>query len=288
MSATQSNVIKTEVKSAAKKAAYNPLMEGLTRIGYAVRGLIYVMMGLLALNVALGKGGTPASQQGAIQAIGRQPAGLVLLWIILIGLASYALWGVIRAVLDPLHKGHDMKGLMARAGYLFSAAGYAILIPSTFGYIAGSSTTSSSGSKSQGPMASIMATPWGPYALGLIGIAVIASGLYQVYQGINSSFDKQFEAYTMTPQQVKWAIQLGRFGTATRGLIFAVVGILLCVAAYQTNPSQPVGLDAALSAILHQPYGIWLLGIVAVGLVAFGAYSMMSAVWFRLKRENAN
>jgi hypothetical protein len=284
MSATNSTVIKADVKKAAKKAEFSPLMEALTRLGYGVRGLIYIVMGLLALEVTLGKGGAPTDQQGAIAAIGRQPAGLVILWVVLIGLVSYALWGVIRAVLDPLHKGHDLKGLITRGGFLFSAAGYALLIPSTYGLIAGAGSTAQSGAKTQQSMASIMSMPWGRWAIGLVGLAVIADGLYQIYQGFNASFDKQFQTYAMTPQEVKWATQLGRFGTAARGFVFALVGGLLCLAAYHSNSSQSISIDAALKALLGLPYGIWLLGIVAVGLMAFGVYSMLSAAWFRSRR----
>jgi len=277
-------IVKTVIKRAGQKAAYSPLMEALARWGYGVRGLIYIMMGVLALNLAMGKNGVPADQQGAIAAFGRQPAGMALLWVILIGLISYSLWGVIRAVLDLLQKGHDLKGLIARGGFLFSAASYALLILPTYGYISGAGSTSQSGAATQKFMSSIMTTPWGKWAIGLIGLAVIAGGLQQIYEGFNSTFDKQFQPYTMTAQEVKWATQLGRFGTATRGFIFAIVGGLLCMAAYQANASQPVGIDSALATLLRQPYGIWLLGVVAIGLMAFGVYSMASAVWFRLKR----
>ena len=133
MSATQSKTgsirnFKESGERKAQKAAFSPLMETLTRIGYGARGLIYITMGLLAVQVALGKGGALASPQGAIAAIGKQPAGMVLLWVILVGIIAYAFWGVVRAVFDPLDKGHDTKGLLARFGFLVSAFGYAILV----------------------------------------------------------------------------------------------------------------------------------------------------------------
>jgi hypothetical protein len=289
MSARNSSIgsvrsVKTDVKRAGRKAAYSPLIETMTRLGYGVRGLIYITMGLLALNVVFGKGGASIDQQSAIAAIGRQPAGLFLLWVVLIGLVSYSLWGVIRAVFDPLHKGQDLKGSLARVGFLFSAASYAILILPTYGFITGAGRTSQSGAQTQQSMASIMSTTWGLWLIGLIGLVVIAVGLYQIYQGFKNSFDKQFQIYAMTAKEVKVATQLGRFGTATRGFIFALVGGLLVVAAYHSNSSQAIGIGAALTALMRQPYGIWLLGIVAVGLVAFGIYSMLSAVWFRTKR----
>jgi hypothetical protein len=277
--------VKSDVKRAGQKAAFSPLMEAFERLGYGVRGLIYITMGLLALTVTLGKGGAPVDPQGAISAIGRQPAGMLLLWVVLIGLVSYSLWGVIRAVFDPLHKGRDAKGLLTRAAFLVSAASYAILVLYTYGIISGSGS-GQSGAGTQKSMASIMSTSWGPFVIGILGVAVIAVGLYQIYQGFNSSFDKQFQPYAMTAQEVKAATQLGRFGTAARGFVLALVGILVCTAAFQSNSSQAVGFGAALTALMRQPYGMWLLGIVAVGLMAFGVFSMACAVWFRAKNRS--
>src|SRR5512133_3266747 len=284
MSVTNRTIgIKAEVKKAGEKAEFSPLMEALTRIGYGTRGLIYIIMGLLAVQVALGKGGALASPLGAIAKIGKQPGGMLLLWVVLLGLVSYSLWGVVRAVFDPLHKGNDMKGLIARAGFLASAFGYAILILPTYGYVTGKSLASS-GSQSQKMITSIMAMPWGRWAIGIIGLAALAAGLYQIYLGFKAGFDKQFETYALTPKQIKLATDVGRFGTAARGVVLTLVGGLIVLAAYRANPSQPIGMDAALATLLHQPYGIWLLGVVAVGLIAFGCYSMLSAFWFRLKR----
>jgi hypothetical protein len=186
--------------------------------------------------------------------------------------------------LDPLHKGHDVKGLIARGGFLFSAASYALLIPSTYGFITGTGSTANSGAQTQQSMASIMTTPLGKLAVVLVGLAIVAGGVTQILAGINGKFDQQFKTYAMNAREVRWATQLGRFGTATRGLIFALVGGLLANAAVQSNSSQGTGIDSALSTLLRQPYGIWLLGIVAVGLMSFGAYSMLGAAWFRLKR----
>ena len=284
MSATNRTLgMKVEVKRAGKKAAFSPLMEALTRFGYGVRGLIYIVMGLLAVQVALGKGGALASPQGAIAAIGKQPAGMILLWVVLVGIIAYALWGVVRAVFDPLQKGNDTKGLLARFGFLVSAFGYAILVWPTYGYITGKSQTAS-GSQTQKFIASIMAMPLGRWAIGILGLAVLLGGLYQIYLGFKADFDRQFQTYALTPEEVKLATDVGRFGTSSRGVVFALVGGLITLAAYQANPSQPIGMDTALATLMHQPYGIWLLGVIAVGLVAFGFYSVLCALWFHLRR----
>ncbi len=271
------------VKKSTQNAAFNPLMETLTRVGYGARGLIYITMGLLAVKVALGKGGALETPQGAIAAIGKSPAGFILLWVVLVGIIAYAMWGLVRAVLDPLHKGHDLKGLVARFGFLVSAFSYAILALPTYGYIKGTSQ-SSNGAQTQKLFASIMKMPWGRWAIGILGLVVLAGGLYQIYLGFKSGFDRQFQIYALTPKELKLATDMGRFGTAARGVVFALVGGLITLGAYRANPGQPVGIDTALATLLHQPYGVWLLGVVALGLIAFGLYSMLSALWFRLKR----
>lgn len=284
MSAINSKIgINANVSKAGQKAAFSPLMEALMRLGFGVRGLIYIIIGLLAVQTTLGKGGALSTPQGAIAAIGKQPAGLILLWIVLVGIIAYAVWGVVRAVFDPLHKGQDLKGVLTRIGFLFSALAYTFLAYSTYGYITGNSQ-SADGSQTQKFIALIMGMPWGRWAIGIIGLTVLGVGLYQIYLGFNAGFDKQFQTYALTPKEVKLATNVGRFGTSARGVVFAVVGGLIVLAAYQANPSQPVGMDAALGTLLHQPYGIWMLGVIAVGLVAFGFYSMLSAMWFRLKR----
>jgi hypothetical protein len=272
----------TGVKNSAHNAAFSPVMEVLTRLGYGVRGVIYIVMGILAVQVALGKGGALASPQDAIAAIGKQPAGMILLWVVLIGILAYSVWGLVRAIWDPLHKGSDTKGILTRIGYLASAVGYAFLAYTTYGFINGASQ-SASGSPAK-LLASVMAMPMGRWAIALVGLIVVVVGLYQIMLGIKAGFEKQFQTYDLTPKEAKLATDVGRFGTAARGVVFALVGGLIFLAAYNSNPSQPVGMDAALATLLHQPYGIWLLGIIAVGLVAFGFYSLLGAIWFRFKR----
>jgi len=274
--------IEAKGKKTAKEAAYSPTMERLARLGYGVKGLIYITMGLLAIQGALGKAKTPADQLGAIRTFSKLPFAQVLLWIVLIGLISYALWGVIRAVLDPLHKGTDTSGLLARGGYLVSAATYASFVVPTYQLISGA--RSSSGSNQTHLVAQIMSLPMGRILVGIIGIAAIGAGLYQIYMGVESKFEKQFKPYALTRENYKIAIQLGRFGTMARGIVFALVGFFFFLAAYYSNPGQAQGIDAALNYLAKQPYGLWLMGIVAVGLIAFGIYSLMTAAWFRFEQ----
>ncbi len=211
--------IEAQGKRAAKEAAYSKTMERLARLGYGVKGLIYITMGLLAIQGALGQGKTPADQLGAIRTFSKLPFAQALLWVVLIGLISYALWGVIRAILDPFHKGTDIKGLVARGGYLISAATYASFVVPTYRLLMEAGLVRDR-IRLQ-PVAQIMSLPMGRFIVGFIGVAAIGAGLYQCYLGIELKFEKQFKTYALTPENYRIAIQMGRFGTIARGIVFA-------------------------------------------------------------------
>ena len=276
--------VKTEGKKVAKDAAYSPLMDHLTRLGYGIKGVIYILIGVIALQSAFGKSRTPADQIGAIVAISKLPYGHIVLWIVIIGLVSYSVWGLIRAFLDPFHKGTDLDGLLARGGFLVSAATYAFLVVPTYDLIHGASKGTQTGN-TQKMVATLVSMPWGSLLVGILGVAGIAAGIYQIYIGINSKFEKRFKPYALTPEQLKIAKQIGRFGTIARGIVFALVGFFFCLAAIYANPRQAKTFDGALDFLAKQPYGLWVLGIIAFGLIAFGIYSLISAAWFRLKQS---
>jgi hypothetical protein len=166
---------------------------------------------------------------------------------------------------------------------LVSAATYASFVIPTYQLIKGSG--SGSGANQTQLIARIMSMPMGRWIVGIVGIAIIAAGLYQCYLGIESKFERQFKTYAINHEQYRLAIQIGRFGTIARGIVFAIVGFFFALAAYSANPGQAQGIDGALSYLAKQPYGLWLMGIVAVGLIAFGIYSLMTAAWFRFKRS---
>ena len=277
------NAMKQQGKQAMKEAAYSPTVERLTRLGYAVKGFLYLAIGFTAIAGAMGKSKTPADQIGAIASLTKQPYAEPVLWIVLIGLVGYSLWGVTRAILDPFHKGSDLKGLLARGGYLISAATYASFAIATYQILQGTRHGSSTNNLVQ-MVGKVMNMPMGRWIVGAIGLAAVAAGLYQVYSGIKKDFEKTFDPYALDAEQRRVAVQVGRFGMIARGIVFAITGGFLVLAAYQANPGSAKGFDGAFRFLAHQPYGLYLLGIIAAGLMAFGIYSLMSAAWFRLKR----
>jgi len=282
----QTKVI-NEIKKESKILVFNPIVENMTRIGYGARGLIYGMIGLLALMVAISASGILTDQQGAIAFIGHQPIGQILLIFVLVGIIGYSLWGLIRAFFDPLHKGKNFKGILARLGFFVSAIAYAILILPTYNFIFSNPDAAQNGAQGiqlRNIISTIFTIPLGKYIVGVIGLMFLGTGVYQVYKGLRHNFAERFNPYALTSKQVKVVKIMGRFGTLGRAVVFFLVSIFLLYAAYYSNSSKAKGIDGVLLIILHEPYGHLLLGIVAIGLIAFGAYSILGGFWFKFKR----
>lgn len=280
-SSTARNVA-DEGTRAAKKAAYSPAMDALVRLGYAVRGVLYVTIGAISLQAATGKATTPADQFGAIAALGQLPSGRTILWVLTIGLAAYALWGLIRAILDPYQKGTDTNGLMARGGYLVSAVSYAFFAYTAYGLLHGRSSGGSNQSIQFVSM--LMQGPVGRLLVAVIGVAVLLGGLYQIYSALTMNFEQRFKAYALNADELRTAKQMGKIGYAVRGVVIGIMGAFLILAATSADPSKARGFSGALQFLGHQPFGLWVLGIVAAGLIFLGIYSLMGAAWFRIRR----
>jgi len=276
-----------KIRKESKTLAFSSLTKYLTRIGYGTRGLIYGTIGILAIMIVLGVSGSLQDQQGVIASIGQQLFGRILLGIVLIGLIGYTLWGLIRAFFNPLNKGKDFKGILERLGFFISAVAYAILIPPTYNFIFGMSNAAQNGAQGiqmRNIVSTIFLWPFGKWIVGVIGVIVLGTGIFQVYQGLRQNFDQQIKPYTLTYKQVKIVKIMGRFGTLGRSVVFFLIGLFLLFAAYHANSAEVKGIDGALLILLHEPYGYWLLGIVALGLIAFGCYSLLSAFWFKFKK----
>jgi hypothetical protein len=255
-------------------------IERFARFGLIVRGVIYFVPGVLALQLALGTHGTAMTQTGAIEMIGHQPFGRVLLVAVAVGLAGYALWGVIRVFFDPLRKGHSPRGLAKRFGYATSALAYASLLVATLQYLAGALHTMA---KPNDWTAGLLAKPFGAWLLGIVGLCWIAgAGIMEIARGWRGSFKEDLDLGRMGPSERQWAMRLGRFGIVARGAVFTVVGMLLVGAALHANASHADGMDGALLALARQPFGRMLLAAAGLGLVAFGVFSAMCARWMRM------
>jgi hypothetical protein len=262
----------------AKHHAANPLIQRLERFGYIVKGVIYFVIGLLALELAIGAGGATASPTSAITLIGKQPLGKVFLILIAIGLAGYALWGFVRAIFDPLRRGSDTKGLLARGGFLLSGITYGLLLIPTIMTLLNKSGAASQGN-STGVPTSWFSGPLGKWLIIAFGIFWIAAGAYQLISASKESFMRDLKTSVMNEQQFKTLVSLGKAGYAARGVVYATIGALILETIFKYGAPQAKGFDGALAALARAPYGEVLLGLVALGLMLFGAFSAYSSKW---------
>ena len=264
----------------AQQAAHSDTVERLARIGYAVKGVLYALVGVLAVQAALGSGGQTTGTRGAIRTIAQAPFGEILLWGIALGLAFYALWRFIEAGLDPDHRGSDAEGVIKRVGLVGSGLIYAGLAYSTFRLVLGTGSSGSSDG-AQTWTAKLMAQPFGVWLVGIAGAIAIGIGLYQLYKGWTVEFAKKLKTGEMSSSVEPWAIRLSRFGLAARGVVFVLIGMFAIQAAVTADPQEARGLDGALEALQQQPYGPYLLGLVALGLVAYGVFCLINARYRR-------
>ena len=274
---------KPQVRGAQKggeKVARSGGFEWLARGGFVARGLIYGIIGVLAIKLAVGAGGTTTNQQGALKTIAHQPFGKVLLILVAIGLAGYALWRFVHALLG--HGREDSDSGFERLAAFGSGLVYAGLCAIALEILLGSSRGSGGSSNASKTTAGVFGWPGGTWLVGIAGGVLIGIGLYQGYRGISKAFLNDSKTEQMSPRVRNWVEWVGSFGHLARMVVFGLVGTFLIKAAIDYNPSNAVGLDGALAKIAHASYGPLLLGIVAAGLIAFGIYSLSDARYRRI------
>jgi hypothetical protein len=236
-----------------------------------------VIIGILAIKLALGSGGTSPNQQGALRAIAAQPFGKVLLILVAIGLGGYSLWRLTRALLGHGPEGSD-KGI-DRVAALASGVVYAGLCAIAVKILLGSDSGSEGAHKAT---AGVFGWPAGTWLVAIAGVVLIGVGLYQGYRGLSKDFLHDSKTEQMSPRTRRWVKWIGTVGHLARMLVFCLVGVFLVNAAISYDPNKAVGLDGALAKVDHASYGPLLLGLVAAGLIGFGVYSLSDARYRRI------
>ena len=266
-------------RTSGERVARSRGFEWLARAGFVARGLIYGIIGILAIKLVVGAGGTTTNQEGALKTIAQQPLGKVLLILVAIGLGGYALWRLVRALLG--HGPKDTDSGFDRVAAVGSGIVYAGLCAIAVEILLGSGSCGGSGNASK-PTAGVFGWPGGTWLVGIAGAVLIGVGLYQGYRGLSRDFLKDSKTEQMSPRLREWIEWIGSFGHLARMVVFSLVGVFLIKAAIDYNPDKAVGLDGALAKIAHASYGPFLLGIVAAGLIAFGVYSLSDARYRRV------
>ena len=240
----------------------------LGRIGLTAKAVSWLLLGVLAIGIALGVGGALQSQQGALHALAANSFGAVVLILLAIGFAAYAAWRVLQAV--------TANDWGQRAGYLASAAVYAVFVYTAAKLVAGSGGGQSQDQKAHKAAAVVLSWPGGPVLVGIVGAGLIGGGLWNLYRGLSGTFEEKWRA-DISASARSWGRRFGVVGHVARFVVFALIGAFAIEAAANYNPNDAVGLDGALQRLSHESFGPYLLGLTAAGLIAYAGFCLFDA-----------
>jgi len=268
-------------KAAGHRAADSSALRWLARAGLAARGVLYVLVGWIAVQVAFGNSSQQADRTGALQQISSTPVGGVLLWLLVVGFFGMTLWRLSEAVFGApgTDDQHKTSKRLAAAG---RAVVYAAIAVNVLKFATGTGGSQSSDKQSVDFTATLLKYPGGQVLLVVIGLALIGGGVYLAYSAWKEKFRKDLEFGQAGARVSRVVVWFGKFGGMARGAVFVTAGIFLVVAAVQAKPQQAKGIDSALRTLASTPLGPWLLVLVAIGLIMFGVFSICQAKWQRL------
>lgn len=266
-----------DAKQAAHDAHDSTTVEGLARYGFAGRGAVYLVIGLLAMQVARGRPGEDADHHGAFSAIKDQPLGGPLLALLGLSFAAYASWRLLEGLVG--HREADgARRTAKRLHSLGRVVAYGTMAFTTVRFL----LEDESKDRTRAHAGTLMEASWGRVAVCAIGAAVAVAGLYMAYRGLVGKCLKKLDLHKASATVRAVAGPIGLVGLTSRGLAYALMGAFLVRAAVTFDPDDAKGLDAALKALLEAPYGRPLLALTAVGLVTFGLWSFLEARYRRV------
>ncbi|HEX5386027.1 MAG TPA: DUF1206 domain-containing protein [Gemmatimonadales bacterium] len=246
-------------------------MNRVAQLGFAAKGLVAIMIGALALRLALGSGGGDLAGPGdALREFFSQPFGWFILAVIALGLWAHALWKLAQALLDPERKGTSLTALAERIAFFVTALGYAALgiaaVQLLFGYRV-------AGTTSPQELAALLLTPHvGRWATGLVGVIIVVSGVLQIRFGLTAGFRHVLRLDEMGATARTAVALIGGAGYLALGVISLIIGYFLIRVALLYDPTQARGWGQALGFLADLRYGRWALGVVAAGLICYGLY----------------
>jgi Domain of Unknown Function (DUF1206) len=263
----------------AQQAADSKWIERTARLGLAARGLVYVLIGILAFQIAFVNRAKEADQQGAFQTLAHNGFGKAVLWLVILGFVGYGLWQASEAAFGHRTERDDRKRTASRVESAIKAVIYLILAVVAFRVVTGSSRSGQGGEQ---VTAKLLQLPGGQILVGLAGVLIVAAAVVLAWRGLRTKFEEHLNLSELGPAAQSAVIGLGKVGYIARGIVFSLVGLLVVAAAVTFDPDKARGMDAALRQVAAQPYGPWLLSLMALGLMCFGAYSLAESRYRRL------
>lgn len=263
--------------SSARDVARSRPVRIAARVGIASNGVLHLLIGYLAVQVALGSGGS-ADQNGALTALAAEPVGRVLLWMLVVGFVAVVIWRVVSAIWGFGYAGRTTM-VTKKAVSAGQAVVYAVLaVAAGTTAVQGRSSGGAGGQATGG----LLALPGGQVLVGLIGIGVLVGGGVMVWVGWTSKFTEDQDLGGADERARRVNEYCGRIGYIAKGIAIGVLGILIGVAALTFDPQKANGLDSALKTLREQPFGVFLLIAVGVGIACYGVFCFFDARYHRV------
>ncbi|MEO7093539.1 MAG: DUF1206 domain-containing protein [Polyangiales bacterium] len=267
-----------KAERAAESAVESKGGERLARIGIATKGVVFVMIGFLASEIALGHGGKQATTKGVILQLDGGPLGKVLLGVAAFGLAAYGLFLAVQSVLDTNRLGHGAAAIVRRVGDFIAAISYGTLASFAMELMLGSTAArDTTESDTHHWTARLMAMDAGRYIVGGIGLVVIAIGIGQLVTPYRAKFRENFDRGRLPQGWLPAVVTAGRIGYTARSIVYSTIGFFIAKAALHHDSRQVRGFQGALGELQSLSYGPYVLGLVALGFAIFGAYCLVDA-----------
>lgn len=272
--------IQGDARKIARRA--NAWIEPVARIGYGAKGVVYCLIGLIAVLAAIGMRRGVADQRGVMKTLLAQPFGKVMLLAMAVGLSCYTLWYFVQAILDPEGAGRDLKGVAKRLGQLIKGFVHVGLVLAILRLMIGLRSDESTDATARDWTAWVMAWPAGIWMVAGIGVGVMGHGFFQLWRAWKIKLDEQLELRGFGGGARAALIFLSRFGLFARGILFGTIGAFLIVAAKRADSQEAKGVAAAMRALEELWYGSLLLSAVALGLFSYGVYQFLRAKYRRI------
>ena len=259
-------------------------IEWLARVGFLVKGVLYIVIGVLALQIAARAGGRITGTRGALTTVLGQPFGRTLLLVAAIGLLGYAAWRVLQGLVDADGLGHNWRGLGIRASFVARGVVHAALGRQALHLYRGLSGPS--GTSEREIATEALRWPLGDWLVVLAGLGLIGFAVQQVYAAITGRLERNLDIEKMRREAGAWAVGLSRFGVAARAVVFALLGWAIVVAGWSRDPSEVGTTASSFRTLAGQPgaLGRWLVGVTAAGFVAYGFYEIIHARYLHIRR----
>ncbi|HEX4788593.1 MAG TPA: DUF1206 domain-containing protein [Actinospica sp.] len=270
---------RTSSSGTGSTASRGSAVDTLGRVGFAARGVVYLLIGWISLLIALDHRTMEADRTGALELIAGKPFGFVVLWFLIVGFAGMALWRAVMAVHPDLPGKNKAGSRLASAGkaVLYAVAAYTTARFTFTGHASGSTNQESTDFTTDA-----MRNSGGRLLVGAVGVGLVIGGLVLIKRGIEKSFVKNLRTGSMSPKTRRRVLALGAIGNVARGVVIGGAGVFLIDAAVTFDPKRARGIDGTLRALAAAPAGPVLLIVMAFGLAAFGLYSFCEARWRRL------